>query len=147
MLFVHRDAEKQEPARRCAEVDRAVGRSGVPYVPVVPVRMLEAWLLVDADAIRAASGNRHGNGELVLPSAAKLEPLPDPKKMLFGLLQSASGLSGRRLKGFRVEEARTRVADNITDYSVLEALPAYRRLEAAVRDVLPTLCAATTYDG
>jgi len=60
VLFVHRDAESQPPAFRYDEVEQAVAearRKGflTPHVCVVPVRMQEAWLLLDEAAIRRAS--------------------------------------------------------------------------------------------
>jgi len=62
LLLVHRDAEGQNPLRRCDEINEAVrlAEISIPFVPVVPVRMTEAWLLFDALAIRFAAGNPNG---------------------------------------------------------------------------------------
>ena len=57
VLFVHRDAEGQSPALRRQEVGAALDGLALNYVPVVPVRMTEAWLLADERAIRSAAGN------------------------------------------------------------------------------------------
>src|SRR5579863_5402046 len=57
LLFVHRDAEAQAPQLRSAEINAAVeeiwraGVAPIPHVCVVPVRMQEAWLLIDESAI------------------------------------------------------------------------------------------------
>lgn len=47
-LFVHRDAEAQTPDLRYLEIRTACEEGGVacPTVPVVPIRMTEAWLLL-----------------------------------------------------------------------------------------------------
>ena len=63
MLFIHRDAEREPHEKRVAEVEAAL--EGVELgetqpVPVVPIRMQEAWLLFDERAIRYASGNPKG---------------------------------------------------------------------------------------
>src|SRR4051812_38300493 len=57
LLFVHRDAEREPAANRAEEVRAAVGAVSdpPPFVCVVPVRMMEAWLLFDEPAIRRAA--------------------------------------------------------------------------------------------
>lgn len=72
LLFVHRDAENARYQRRVSEINRAVetarGTATIPpTVCVIPVRMLEAWLLFDELAIRRAAGNPSGTMRLSLP--------------------------------------------------------------------------------
>jgi len=55
LLFVHRDAEGQEPELRYEEI-RTSNQTGRLHVAVVPVRMQEAWLLHDEGALREAAG-------------------------------------------------------------------------------------------
>src|SRR5882757_1735640 len=59
ILFVHRDADKELPQVRHDEIRQAFNQAGIqlPAVAVVPVRMLEAWLCFNEDAVRRASGN------------------------------------------------------------------------------------------
>lgn len=138
ILFVHRDAEKQEPRARLAEIDLAIGslaassRPPRGAVPVVPVRMTEAWILFDERAIRRAAGNPNGRASLSLPSVRLLEDLPDPKRILHQLLSEASEFSGRRLRSFRPEAAALQVAAFIDDFTPLRQLPAFRRFEVAL---------------
>lgn len=141
LFFVHRDAEGQPPDARHAEIQAAVATvqqdgSVPPTVSVVPVRMQEAWLLGNAQAIRQAAGNPHGRMPLELPSLAALEVLPDAKKVLYDLLRQASGLQGRRYKHFAVRERALRVAEVTDDFTPLRALSAFRRLEDEVQAVL-----------
>jgi hypothetical protein len=82
VLFVHRDAEKQPPNSRYAEIEQAISAATArglnrPHICVVPVRMLEAWLLLDEAAIRRASGNPNGDVPLDLPPPARIEDIPD----------------------------------------------------------------------
>jgi hypothetical protein len=56
LLFVHRDAEKEPMEHRVQEITQAVSELAhqieKPAICVVPVRMQEAWLLFDEQAIR-----------------------------------------------------------------------------------------------
>jgi hypothetical protein len=45
VLFVHRDAERDGYDARLAELEAALLDAAIVYVPVIPVRMTEAWLL------------------------------------------------------------------------------------------------------
>lgn len=133
LLFIHRDAEKQEPERRVQEINDALAeiqqRPIPPAVCVVPVRMQEAWLLFDESAIRNAAGNPNGTTPLNLPPLSSVESIPDPKKMLYDMLQNACGLSGRRLKKFSPNSAAYSVTRYATDFTKLRQLSAFRQLE------------------
>ena len=62
LLFVHRDAESSDAAmrlHRLEEIREAMQSYSICYVPIVPVRMTEAWLLFDRVAICEAAGNPH----------------------------------------------------------------------------------------
>lgn len=138
ILLVHRDAEKESPEHRVAEIHDAARSlpSVAPVVCVVPVRMMEAWLLFDETAIRRAAGNPNGAMKIDLPRLKDIERLSDPKSVLLDTLKSASGLKGRRLRQFSAELARKLVADNITDFSPLLQLAAFQRLESELRETL-----------
>ncbi len=69
VLFIHRDAERDSHGVRLTEIQRALPEAGLPHVPIIPVRMTEAWFLHDEDAIRSASGNPRGTVSLHLESA------------------------------------------------------------------------------
>src|SRR5437899_2133186 len=114
-LFIHRDAERERPEMRNEEIRRAVlaveaAGCRLPAVTVIPVRMLEAWLLFDERAIRHAAGNPNGRAALGLPMLKRLEERPDPKKDLREALKTASELMGRRLKKFNTSQAFWRIA-------------------------------------
>ena len=96
VLFVHRDAEAQPAELRRTEISGALSGIAVRHVPVVPVRMTEAWLLADESAIRRAAGNPNGSQTLDLPELRRLEEVPDPKRILHEALVRACGLNARR---------------------------------------------------
>jgi hypothetical protein len=140
ILFVHRDAESSPPEERITEIRRAVdaAATGGRWVPVVPVRMTEAWLLVDELAIRVAAANPSGTVPLELPPLSRLETLPSPKQALHEALQVASGRTGRRLEQFRRDLGRhvQRVAQVMQQREKLRDLTAFKRLEKDTREAL-----------
>lgn len=135
LLFVHRDAEGARAEDRMAEIRRALGKAKaapLPVICVVPVRMQEAWLLINEGALRHAAGNPHGREPLNLPSVKTLETLPNAKEILHDLLRSASGLRGRRLESFNERLRVHQVAEWIEDFRPLYGLTAFQRLAADV---------------
>ncbi len=138
LLFVHRDAERVPWMTRITEIKDTVGRlsSPPPAVCVVPVRMTEAWMLINEQALREAAGNPNGRVHLGLPPIRTLESLPAPKRILFDLLRKASERSRRRLKKFSADEPRHRLAELIEDYTPLKALPAFQAFQQELEQVL-----------
>lgn len=139
LLFVHRDAEDSTIEHRRSEIIAALKASGtapLPAVCVVPVRMTEAWLLIDEAALRHASGNPGGKQPLNLPSVQRLERLPNPKAILYDLLGQASGLHGRRLRSFHRRSYGYHVADSIHDFNLLQRLAAFRVFASETQQVV-----------
>jgi hypothetical protein len=142
LLFVHRDAENVIHARRKREIDNALAELeqvraiATPTICVVPVRMQEAWLLLDEAAIRRAAGNPTGRVSLELPRPNRVESVVDPKALLFTALRIASEQTGRRLAKLHFPSLRYRVAELVVDYSPLRALSAFRSLEYSVLETL-----------
>lgn len=139
LLFYHRDAEAQDPVVRRKEIASLLDGCAVRHIPVVPVRMTEAWLLADEKAIRSAAGNPNGATELDLPLPGKLEELPNPKAVLHKALVEASGLNAHRRSGFPVNKRVHRIPDFIDDFSMLDALPAFQALQNDIQDALTEL--------
>ncbi len=133
VLFVHRDAENATRQDRLDEIANAhasaPNTSDQAIIPVIPIRMTEAWLLIDMTAIRKAAGNPNGGTELNLPRLRELENLRDPYSVLSDLINNASELRGRRLKRFNSDHACLLVANYITDFSPLRELSAFQALE------------------
>lgn len=134
LLFVHRDAEGMSEEDRLIEVRDALGEAErhvalPPVVTVVPVRMHEAWLLFNEDAIRCAAGNPNGRVTLNLPAMRRIEDLANPKEMLHQMLSIASGLTGRRLKRFNSPACAWAVSKYVHDFSQLRQLSAFENLE------------------
>ncbi len=138
VLFVHRDADNQAPQLRYDEITTAIAAlslqgTNIPHVCVIPIRMTEAWLLIDEPAIRKASGRPNNTDHLDLPKVSHIEGLPDPKDTLYQLLREASGRKGRRLRSFDVSEAASLVSESTTSFAPLRKLNAFARLEEDLR--------------
>jgi hypothetical protein len=59
LLLIHRDADRAGRSERVAEIRTAVEKV-MPdhrWVPVIPIRMTEAWLVLDEQLIRNVAGN------------------------------------------------------------------------------------------
>ncbi|GAA2491291.1 DUF4276 family protein [Winogradskya humida] len=98
VVVVHRDADNAgDPARRREIEDATKTLSKVPrIIPVIPVRMTEAWLLLDESEIRFVAGNPSGKKPLDLPKRNEVEARADPKHLLQMALLNAADVKGRR---------------------------------------------------
>ncbi len=119
MLFIHRDAENRPWSARITEIQEAAIAAAVQcHIAVVPVRMTEAWLLTNEQAIRKAADNPNGQIELDLQHWVVLRP-SGSKKSLRDLIMAASEKRGRqrdKIKhdlSFRIH----RVAELTDDFS------------------------------
>jgi len=144
LLFIHRDAEGRSIEERVTEIfaarDEAAQSIALPpVVCVVPVRMQEAWLLIDEAAIRRAAGNPNGTTVLGIPPLRALERIPDPKEVLHSALLDASELSGRRRKKFSAHSRAWSVSKFMYDFSALRRFDAFNRLENSLSDSLEGL--------
>jgi len=145
LLFIHRDAETISLEDRLVEISNAIeearqSTSLPPYVCVVPVRMTEAWLLFDTNAIREAAGNPNGTVCLNLPKLKKLEDLPDPKVRLHNLILEATELGTYRKRRFKIKRAVQRIPEYIEDFSPLRELTAFSNLEEELAGIITSQC-------
>jgi len=134
LLFIHRDAEKESRQNRIEEIHIAISTlnqaMALPVICVVPIRMTEAWLLLDEVAIRTAAGNPNGMQTLNLPKASKIELLSDPKETLRELLTTARPSARTKLPPI------TRVAELTESFHLLRHLSAFQALESDLKEVL-----------
>ena len=140
ILFYHRDAESNQKGsveRRIDEIKSQLNESDLQKVIcVVPVRMMEAWILFDREAVKKAAGNRNFKDIIALPNTKQLENIPDPKQLLHDVLIEVSGLKGRNVKKFNVNFAVHLVAENIDDFSPLRSLNAFQTFENDLKQIV-----------
>jgi hypothetical protein len=142
ILFVHRDAEQTKDMdtkikQRKIEIKSAISNIGCKYIAVIPVKMMETWLLTDEKAILKAAGNT--NSTIELPKLNKLESISNPKSDLHEFLKRASGLKGRWLDSFNVNQAVYLVAEYTNDFSNLRQLKAFNYFEEDLKSILGNL--------
>lgn len=140
VVFVHRDADNAGVDVRRLEVESAVEAvyDAAACVPVVPVRMTEAWLLLDESAIRNVAGNPRGRMNLDLPTPREVERLADPKTLLKEKLALASGQSGRRLMTVkkRFDQNRQQLLERLDIDGPVEQLSAWQEFVRKMEDAL-----------
>ena len=141
IILVHRDQDNMTRTDRIREIDSAVESAQKKYdtvsqtrcVPVIPVRMTEAWFLIDEIAIKKAAGYPQNKAELDLPKPRQLEGIADAKELLYQKIKIASGHTGRKLKKVRPQQTIHILADTIEDYSPLNDLDAFKLLRQDLR--------------
>ena len=140
ILFVHRDAESTSVrmiAQRSEEINFELQEEDFDKtICLVPVKMMETWLLIDVEAIKKAAGNRNYSGAINLPPIRTLEKENQPKDLLHSLLRDASGKKGRNLKKFNIDKTVHLVAENIEDFSPLRNLAAFQAFETELKKVV-----------
>lgn len=140
ILFVHRDAEStdlRKISQRVHEVSSELKKDDIDKtICIVPIKMMETWLLIDQDAIKKAAGNRNYSGNINLPSMRNLERESQPKELLHTFLREASGKKERNLKKFNIDKAVHLVAENIEDFSPLRSLFAFQAFEEELKRVV-----------
>lgn len=144
ILFVHRDADNRTPASVRDEISEAIDAlsAELPWVAVIPVRELEAWLLLDATAIREVAGNPGGRLDLELPRARDVESTTNPKEVLqSALLRASGGVTGRRRRAFvrNFGTHRRILLERLAIDGVITSLPAWRQLVDDVETVISSL--------
>lgn len=136
LIFIHRDADAaglDSRAQEIGEIMRVV-QCGSDWLPVIPVRTTEAWLLLDEAAIRRVAGNPRGRQPLQLPRPSQVENVSDPKETLRNALADASGKQGRRLQTARksFNQHRRILLEQLPVGGALKQVPAWHCLERRV---------------
>lgn len=144
LCFYHRDAESND-TKRIVKQRKSEIREHIPteyenkVVCLIPVRMMEAWLLIDEMAIKSAANNSNYTQRLSMPSLRQIETLSDPKNTLHSLLKEAKNSSKRRLKSFNIEAAVHDVSTYIEDFSPLKSLQSFQIFEEDLKSTLDQL--------
>lgn len=134
ILFIHTDGagdyttaydQRIRPAaeRIALELNRQYERT----VGVVPVREMEAWTLVDGDALRGAFGTVLDNAALGIPlKAREVEGILDPKQILE---QAYTKVLGGKRRGKRKAADFFDAIGERVRLERLQEVPAYQRFE------------------
>jgi hypothetical protein len=148
LIFVHRDADQEDPTPRHSEIQEALSQidTSKPWVPVVPIQATEAWALVDEDAIRRAADNPNGTVSLTVPRPTDVAAIADPKERLFDLMVKASEYSGRRLKKFRarIHKKRYFLLEKLDISGPLSKVPAWQNLADRLSEAISAISGRDT---
>lgn len=140
LVVVHRDSDNVGHKIRRTEIEKAVLEAGVTssVIPVIPVRMTEAWLLLDEAGIRQVAGNPRGRHDLRLPRAREVEGVADPKQMLQQCLVNAADVAGRRHDRVakRFFQHRRQLLERLDRKGPVATLPSWGRLIADIDAVV-----------
>jgi hypothetical protein len=146
LIVVHRDADNAGSTSRRAEIEQAVTvlASTPAVLPVVPIRMTEAWLLLDETAIRTVAGNPRGRTNLDLPKLHEVEGHADPKNLLNECLLKAADVTGRRRERIakRFGQNRRQLLERLDRNGPVTRLESWKALVADIDTIAETWQAA-----
>jgi hypothetical protein len=131
-LIIHADADHPTAERALTERFQPglllVEQAGIDHhlIPLIPVQMIEAWLLADPEALRQVIGTDMSTRDLHLPvQAHQVESDPDPKQTLKDVVQRATA-QRRRRRAIRVSDMFAPLARTIS-LERLRSVPAYQQ--------------------
>jgi len=102
ILFIHRDADNEGYEAREAEIfEQTEHLEGYKIIPVIPVKRLESWLVLDEQVIKDTVGYPSSRANLGLPAKNHIEKSGSTKELLFEAMDRASGLTGKQLTKFQ----------------------------------------------
>lgn len=141
VLFIHADGAGDPDVAKATQFAPAAAliqarlRGGV-CVPVIPVREIEAWTLVDGDTLREAFGTTLTDDALrIAKRPREVEKILDPKRELREALAAVTGPSRRR---HGPADFFTRIGERV-DLAKLRQVPAFTQLEQDLRSALRAL--------
>jgi hypothetical protein len=148
ILFVHSDADHPTRERAYLErflpgyelVQRTQGTICKSLVPIIPVRMTEAWMLAADHALfQEIIGTNMRPQELGLVNRARqVESIQDPKQALRQILQRAGSHSSRRHQNTDIHPLYLALGRRI-DLDRLYNVPSYRRFVEDLTEALARL--------
>ena len=139
VIIVHRDGDGVGAVGRELEIiEQTAHVKGKKIIPIIPIRMLEAWLILDEQAIRDVVGNSGSKVRLDLPTPISVEGVRDPKVKLYQTLEVASELTGARLKKFkkRLPAMRRRLAESLSPLGLVSQTESHARFCSYLKSYL-----------
>jgi hypothetical protein len=131
---------------RYQEVADASHAEGIrpPVVAIVPIRMTEAWLLLDEAEIRRVAGRPNGREALGLPTHVEAERMANPKQRLLDVLIAASETSGRRRDQFKrdFDRHRSLLLERLDIDGAVTKLQAWQRMRTDIAAALERVTSA-----
>lgn len=138
VIFVHRDADNVKPEAREKEVFDAASviDKKDKVIPIIPITMIETWLLTDQDAIKLVAGKKGAKDPIkCIPSLQNLEGVRDSKNLLLEALCEASAAEGGKLRKFKklFPEMRARLLFELNPAGQVNKLSSYASFREKIR--------------
>lgn len=136
VVVVHRDADNAGSDARRREIADAAALVAADSncLPVVPVRMTEAWLLLDEILIRQVAGNPRGRNDLQLPRLHEVESRADPKEILQQCILRAADVTGRKRENLRKRfpQHRRQLLERLDRFGPVTTLASWKQMSADI---------------
>lgn len=104
--------------------------------PVIPIRMIEAWMLADKELLKKEIGTDKSDNELGINRPP--ETIADPKSVIENAIRIATNHLPKRRQKLSISDLYAIIGDTISIVE-LERLDSYRRLQNVVRDTYKAL--------
>lgn len=147
LLFIHVDGDGDPQKARAQHVGSLIDgiKAHAPefaceHVAIIPIREMEAWAIIDGDALRQAFQTTLTDDELEIVSPIhQVEQIYDPKRKLEDALRVARG--GRKSRG--KQDRAGGYLDLIGKFVSLDKLrhlPAFQEFESELNRALGRMC-------
>lgn len=104
--------------------------------PVIPVRMIEAWMLADKKLLKSEIGTTISDNDLGINRNP--ETIADPKQVIEEAIRIATADLSKRRKKLSISELYAIIGDTVSIVE-LEKLDSYRKFQEAVRNTYRAL--------
>lgn len=150
LLFVHADADSPTADRAWREriqpglalitqAQAAAEAICADVVPVIPIHMTEAWMLVDHEVLLDVIGTTMQPHQLPRLSAQQIEDIADPKARLVETMQTALASRPKRVRRQRSSSELYEPLGRRIALARLAQLPSYQRFVDDLRQALARL--------
>ncbi len=144
VLAIHADADRETyDGRRRYNIDPAqeeLDKQGDDYckilTPVIPVRMMEAWMLADKDLLKSEIGTTKSDNDLRINKDP--ESIADPKAVIEEAIRIAQSDLPKRRQRLTISDLYAIIGDKI-GLDRLSLLNSYQRFQEEVRNTYRTL--------
>jgi len=146
ILCVHTDADQDSNVRALTSKinpaqEALLTRCELEYchvlTPIVPVQMVESWMLADKELLKREIGTNKGDNELGIQRNP--EEMADPKAVIQGAIRIARmDFPKRRRRDLEINDIYLPIGQKL-ELERLRTLPSYVDFENAIRDSLRRL--------
>lgn len=129
LIFVHRDADNAGYDARREEISQQTEGCQSSIIPIIPVKMIEAWLLCDIEKIGTIIGIQADRRPNSAPKIRNIEKLADPKKALEDIICELANARGRKLDKLKSNfyQHRARICQELETGGPVKHLPSYQK--------------------